>query len=93
MLESLGYIEGIEVLLGAVLVVFGLFHFLLFREYAQWRKAQNQQLSQLEDLVKQELAKTQKNISMQDSWLRARQESEEKLGLIRILIEILQKKV
>lgn len=89
-MEFLSKIDAIELLMGAVLLAFGAFHFLLFREYFYSKKSQNQQFGSMEAQVRKALEENRQRLFQPDSWAQARQESEEKLGLIRTLLEILQ---
>ena len=84
-------IGGIGLVAVSALGLLLVFHGLLIREMMVEKKLQSQRLRQLEALVKEEVSRSQYMQSQVQNLDQLRATTDEKLGLIRILIELMQK--
>lgn len=67
------------------------FQWLLIRETLREKRHQSERLRQMEVLVQHEIARSQKALSQIKNLEILKTETEEKLGLIRVLLEMMQK--
>lgn len=67
------------------------FQWLLIRELFAEKKIETDRLRELEVLVQKEISRSQKMLSQVKNLDMLKAETEEKLGLIRILMELMQK--
>ncbi|GMQ27994.1 hypothetical protein [Algoriphagus confluentis] len=91
MLSFLNDIGGIGLLAIGALGLLFFFQWLLIRETLREKRNQSERLRQLEVLVQQEIARSQKALSQVKNLDTLKTETEEKLGLIRVLLEMMQK--
>lgn len=87
-MQALSFENGILGLL-ALLVIGSLFllHFLLFREYVQEKKIQVQRLIDFENLVKQEIRRSQSFSRSIDQLQEIKTNTDEKLEVIKLQVE------
>ena len=73
----------------AILVIGSLFllHFLLFREYSRQEKLQIQRLKDFENLVNQEIHRSQSLSRSVDQLQKIKTKTEEKLDVIKLQVE------
>lgn len=67
------------------------FQWLLIREIFAEKKIETERLRKLEVLVQKEISRSQKMLTQVKNLDMLKAETEEKLGLIRILMELMQK--
>lgn len=91
MLTFLNAIGGIGLLALAALGLLMFFHALLIREVVADKRSQSKKLRQLEALVQEEISRSEKMLSQVKNLDQLKAETDEKLGLIRILMELMQK--
>ncbi|TDQ14593.1 hypothetical protein DFQ04_3181 [Algoriphagus boseongensis] len=82
---------GLLVLATLTLGLFVFFHFILFKEYLSTKRIHFQRITQLENLVQQELDRSKALFLGDQQFHRIKAETEEKLGLIKILLELMGK--
>ncbi|WP_157359852.1 hypothetical protein [Algoriphagus mannitolivorans] len=82
---------GLLVLATLALGLFLFFHFLLFKEYLKTKRIHFQKITQLENLIQQELDRSKAQFSAEKQIHRIKAETDEKLGLIKILLELMRK--
>lgn len=91
MLTFLYDIGGIGLLAIIALALLLFFQWLLIRELFAEKKIETDRLRELEVLVQKEISRSQKMLSQVKNLDMLKAETEEKLGLIRILMELMQK--
>lgn len=91
MLVILKALEGIGLLALVPVGLLVFFHFLLVRELLHSRKTYTQKLEMLEKLALAEISRSKLLRSQTERLQQQKDETEEKLGLIRILLEMLRK--
>ncbi|GAB2478574.1 hypothetical protein [Algoriphagus taiwanensis] len=91
MLTFLHNIGGIGILAVMALGLLLFFQWLLIREVFAEKKIETDRLRELEVLVQKEISRSQKMLSQVNNLDMLKAETEEKLGLIRILMELMQK--
>ena len=91
MFTFLNHIGGIGLLAIGALGLLIFFQWLLIRETLREKRHQSERLRQMEVLVQHEIARSQKALSQIKNLEILKTETEEKLGLIRVLLEMMQK--
>lgn len=84
-------IEGIGFLVIIALALLLVIQWLMIREIFAEKKIETDRLRKLEILVQKEISRSQKMLSLLKNLDMLKAETEEKLGLIRILMELMQK--
>lgn len=90
MFTFLHNIGGIGLLGIIVLALLLFFQWLLIKEIFAEKKIETARLRKLEVLVQKEISRSQKMLTQVKNLDMLKAETEEKLGLIRILIELMQ---
>lgn len=68
-----------------------LLHFFLFREYLRSKRNQIKKLTKLEKQVYSEINRSRVLLNQENALFQVKMEAEEKLGLIRTLIELMSR--